>query len=116
MEMVAKDVSAKALSFTEANLRAAFDHAQKLIQAKSETTLRIAGLHFEIGAFPGAAPDQFELPPGASNARHRQWGCRERADAPAGDGCRRLAEIGRLCRPPQRRMARPMVPEPSAAS
>jgi Bacterial regulatory helix-turn-helix protein, lysR family len=32
---------------------------------KSETTLRIAGLHFEIGAFPGAAPDQFELPPGA---------------------------------------------------
>jgi hypothetical protein len=24
---------------------------------KSETTLRIAGLHFEIGAFPGAAPD-----------------------------------------------------------
>jgi hypothetical protein len=25
-------------------------------------------------------------------------------------------EIGRLCRPPQRRMARPMVPEPSAAS
>jgi phasin len=30
----AKDVSAKALSFTEANLKAAFDHAQKLIQAK----------------------------------------------------------------------------------
>jgi phasin len=26
--------SAKALSFTEANLKAAFDHAQKLIQAK----------------------------------------------------------------------------------
>ena len=24
----------------------------------------------------------------------------ERADAPAGDGCRRLAEFGRLCRPP----------------
>ena len=67
---------------------------------KSETTLRIAGLHFEIGAFPGAAPDQFELPSGASNARNRQRGCGERADAPAGDGCRRLAEIGRLCRPP----------------
>jgi phasin len=30
----AKDVSAQALSFTEANLKAAFDHAQKLIQAK----------------------------------------------------------------------------------
>jgi Phasin protein len=29
-----KDVSAKALSFTEANLKAVFDHAQKLIQAK----------------------------------------------------------------------------------
>jgi hypothetical protein len=27
-------------------------------------------------------------------------GCGERADAPAGDGRRRLAEIGRLCRPP----------------
>jgi hypothetical protein len=35
---------------------------------KSETTLGIASLHFEIGAFPGAAPDQFELSPGASNA------------------------------------------------
>lgn len=30
----AKEASAKALSFTEANLKAAFDHAQKLIQAK----------------------------------------------------------------------------------
>jgi phasin len=30
----AKDVSAKALSFTEANLKATFDHAQNLIQAK----------------------------------------------------------------------------------
>src|SRR3984893_8747008 len=67
---------------------------------KSETTLGIAGLHFEIGAFPGAAPDQFELPPGASNARHRQGSCREHGDAPAGGGCRRLAKIGRLCRPP----------------
>src|SRR6202035_2062516 len=67
---------------------------------KSETTLGIAGLHFEIDAFAGAAPDQFDLPSGASNARHRQWGCGERADAPAGDGCRRLAEFGRLCRPP----------------
>ena len=67
---------------------------------KSETTRAIAGLHFEIGAFPGAATDQFELPPGASDARHRQGGCGEDADAPAGDGCRRLSEIGRLCRPP----------------
>jgi hypothetical protein len=41
---------------------------------KSETTLRIAGLHFEIGTFPGATPDQFELPSGASNAGNRQRG------------------------------------------
>src|ERR1700731_1313348 len=33
---------------------------------KSETTLGIAGLHFKIGAFHGAAPDQFKLPPGAA--------------------------------------------------
>ncbi len=31
----AKEASAKALSFTEANVKAAFDHAQKLVQAKS---------------------------------------------------------------------------------
>ena len=31
LQSSAKDVSAKALSFTEANLKAAFDHAQKLI-------------------------------------------------------------------------------------
>jgi hypothetical protein len=34
------------------------------VGSKSDTTLGIAGLHFEIGAFPGAAPDQFELPRG----------------------------------------------------
>jgi hypothetical protein len=67
---------------------------------KSETTLGIASLHFEIGTFPGAAPDQFELPPRAPNAGHRQWGCGEHGDAPAGDGCRRLAEISRFRRPP----------------
>src|ERR1700730_6260867 len=33
LQSTAKDVSAKALSFTEANLKAAIDHAQKLIQA-----------------------------------------------------------------------------------
>jgi hypothetical protein len=31
----AEDVSTKALSFTEAHVKAAFDHAQKLIQAKN---------------------------------------------------------------------------------
>ena len=41
---------------------------------KSETTLGIACLHFEIGAFPGAAPDQFELPAGAADAGHRTCG------------------------------------------
>ncbi len=34
MQSSAKDVSEKALSFTEAHVKAAFDHAQKLIQAK----------------------------------------------------------------------------------
>jgi phasin len=34
LQSSAKEVSAKALSFTEANLKAAFDHAQKLMQAK----------------------------------------------------------------------------------
>src|SRR3984893_6317615 len=63
---------------------------------KSETTLGIAGLHFEIGTFPGAAPDQFDLPSGASNAGNRQRGCGERADPPAGDGRRRLSEAGGL--------------------
>jgi hypothetical protein len=48
--------------------------ASQASTSKSETTLGIGGLHFEIGAFPGAAPDQFELPPRASNARHRQGG------------------------------------------
>jgi len=63
---------------------------------KSETTLGIAGLHFEIGAFPGPAPDQFELPSGASNAGNRQLGRGKRADPPAGDRRRRLPEIGGL--------------------
>src|ERR1700730_3669481 len=63
---------------------------------KSETTLGITGLHFEIGAFTGAAPDQFELPSGASNAGNRQLGCGERADPPARDGRRRLSEVGGL--------------------
>ncbi len=34
LQSSAKDATTKALSFTEANLKAAFDHAQKLIQAK----------------------------------------------------------------------------------
>jgi phasin len=34
LQTSAKEASAKALSFTEANVKAAFDHAQKLIQAK----------------------------------------------------------------------------------
>jgi phasin len=35
MQSSVKDVSTKALSFTEAHVKAAFDHAQKLIQAKN---------------------------------------------------------------------------------
>jgi phasin len=34
LQSSAKDVGAKALSFTEASVKAAFDHAEKLIQAK----------------------------------------------------------------------------------
>jgi phasin len=34
LQTSAKEASAKALSFTQANVKAAFDHAQKLIQAK----------------------------------------------------------------------------------
>jgi phasin len=34
LQSSAKDVSEKALSFTEANIKAAFDHAEKLIHAK----------------------------------------------------------------------------------
>ena len=35
LQSSAKEASAKALSFTEANMKAVFDHAQKLIQAKN---------------------------------------------------------------------------------
>jgi hypothetical protein len=38
----------------------------------SETTLRIASLHVETGGVAAAAPDEFEPPPGAPDARHRQ--------------------------------------------
>jgi phasin len=34
LQASAKEASAKALSFTEANVKAAFDHAQKLVQSK----------------------------------------------------------------------------------
>lgn len=34
LQSSAKEASAKALSFTEANVKAAFDHAQKLMEAK----------------------------------------------------------------------------------
>jgi phasin len=35
LQSSAKEASAKALSFTEANVKAAFDHTMKLIQAKN---------------------------------------------------------------------------------
>jgi phasin len=35
LQSSAKEASAKALSFTEANVKEAFDHAQKLVQAKN---------------------------------------------------------------------------------
>jgi hypothetical protein len=41
---------------------------------KSETTLRIASLHFEISAVSGTTTDQLKLPSGAPDARHRQGG------------------------------------------
>jgi hypothetical protein len=51
---------------------------------KSETTLRITGLQFEISLFSGPATEQLKLPSGAPNAWHRQWGSCESAHAPAG--------------------------------
>jgi len=63
-------------------------------------TLGIARLYFEIGTLAGTAPDQFEQPAGASDARDRQQGRRQNADAPAGNGRRRLTKIGRLSLPP----------------
>src|SRR5215470_12471495 len=57
---------------------------------KSETTLRIASLHFETGAFAAAAADEFEPPAGAPYARNRQRMRRQRADAPARHGSGRL--------------------------
>ena len=35
------------------------------VLAQSETTLRVASLHFEVRAFTGAASDQFKVPSGA---------------------------------------------------
>src|SRR4249920_1667993 len=47
---------------------------------KSETTLGIASLHFEISTLACATPDQFEVPSGASDARYRQGGRGQRGD------------------------------------
>ena len=43
--------------------------------ARAQALVGIAGLHFKIGTFPGAAPDQFELPAGTANARNGQRRC-----------------------------------------
>jgi hypothetical protein len=80
-----------------------------------ETTLGIAGLHFEIGTFPGAAPDQFDLAsgaatPGTGNGVVGRTMTRQRVSDAV--GCpKSAASAGRR----QRRMAMPMVPEPSGA-
>ena len=67
---------------------------------KSEATLAIASRHFEIGAFPSAAADQFELPRGRPTPGTGKGVAGRTLTPPAGDGGRRLAEIGRLCEPP----------------
>jgi hypothetical protein len=85
---------------------------------KSETTLPIAGLHFEIGAFPGAASDQIELPagaptPGTGTGKGVAGSAVTRQRVTDAVGWpKSAASAGRR----QRRMARPIVPEPSAAS
>jgi hypothetical protein len=50
---------------------------------QSETTLRVAGLHFELCAFTPAASDAFEPPSCAANSRHRQRGGWQYTDTPA---------------------------------
>src|SRR5947209_427868 len=65
---------------------------------KSETTLGIASLHFEIGTPACATADEFQLPAGASNARHRQGSRGQRGNPPSGDGGGRLSEVGGLGR------------------
>jgi hypothetical protein len=51
------------------------------------------GLHFELCTFASAAPDQFESPSSAADARHWQR-CRwQRADPPARRRSSRLAEL-----------------------
>ena len=44
------------------------------LEGKSEATLRIASVHFELSTLSGPATDQLKLPSGAPDARHRQWG------------------------------------------
>jgi hypothetical protein len=59
---------------------------------KSGIPRSIAGLHFKLSTLSSAATDQFKPPSRTPDARHRQGSRRKRADAPAGDSYRWLAE------------------------
>ena len=84
---------------------------------KCETTLRIAGLHFEIGAFPQHGTGSIRAASGGVLRQAPAMGLRggtvirQRVTDAVG-WPKSAASAGRR----QRRMARPMVPEPSAAS
>src|SRR5579875_1396736 len=60
---------------------------------KTEMTLVIARLQFEIRALAGAATDQLDQPARPADARDGKRRRRQRRDAPAGRGGGRLAEI-----------------------
>ena len=63
---------------------------------KTEMTLVIARLQFEICALASAAADQLDQPARSADARDGERRRRYRRDAPAGRGGGGLAEIGRL--------------------
>ena len=73
---------------------------------KSETTRCIAGLHLEIGTFPGAAADQLDQPARPADAGHRQRGRGQGGHPPAGHRRGRLPEIRGLGRAPPAAHAR----------
>ena len=83
---------------------------------KTEMTLVIARLQFEICALAGAATDQLNQPAGPTDSRHRERGGGQHRYAPARRGGGGLPKSDASVWRRQRRSAMPMVPEPSAAS
>ena len=63
---------------------------------KTEMTLVIARLQFEICAFAGATADQLDKPARSADPWDREWRRWQRRDAPARRGRGGLTEIDRL--------------------